>query len=114
MTLHVTNARRRGRLIVVENWPRDTFDVYVFDRPLPHAARLLYPDGEWYAWHPEDPDTPEPTFRLPVDAAGDLVALLGDHVDAPPDADVRAHLDDSRDVRDRLLVLVEKLWDTPR
>lgn len=114
MTLTMTNARRRGRLVVVENFPRDTVDVYVFDRPLPHAERLLYPDGEWYRWHPDDPDTPEPTFRLPVDAAGDLVALLAGHVDTPPDADLRAHRDDAVETRDRLLTIVERFTEPPR
>lgn len=116
MAIPAVNARRRGRFIVVEEWQRDTIGVYVFDVPPPHGRRLLRADGEWWTYDPDlDPDVvTEPSFRIPATDAGDLLALLGDHVETPADADLRAHRDDTIAVRDRLLTVVERFTEPPR
>lgn len=56
-------------------------------------------------------ETPRPTFTVPYNLVAPLVAALTDY--RPPDQAMQRHLDDTVQVRDRLLTLVETLAPHP-
>jgi hypothetical protein len=83
-------------------------DVYVFDGP---RQLILDPDGTERWEILESAETvlrePRPTLRVPAEVATEIAAAILDV--APANREQAQALADARAVRDRLLVLVEKV-----
>lgn len=94
------------RAYVIDEWQRDRKRVVVVGRSHPGGPKSwLRADGEWEPL--SEAATPDDSigFLMPNEALAAIVAAAGDT--APEPATAR-HLQDAIDVRDRLLVLVEK------
>lgn len=98
------------RVEVVRRLERQGVEIFLFDQ-LPTGSILAYTLGERGAWERHDvaPGAEMPVFLfLPQQA---FEALMGAGVDfLPPSAATDAALKDAREVRDRLLGLVESAF----
>lgn len=89
---------------IESRWENDSVRVWIIDGgPDNHRVMRLGPGG----WEPFGRgELTDPTFEIPQDALTALVAAAGDFL--PPSTALAAHLADAREVRDRLLTLVER------
>lgn len=96
------------RAKIEHNWQDNTVSVWILEDSL---SRLAVLDSSLEVFHdlpPSTADVPPPTLRLPVPAFEALVREAGTTTQAS-DATVEA-LRDTREIRDRLLTMVEKRW----
>jgi hypothetical protein len=96
---------------VEHEWQRDGFAVWIFRRG-PGTIRLLQqgegPFSERWEDHPSEADAPlEPTFRIPAEAAEELVRELSKL--KPPSEAQAVHLADARAERERMAGWLERL-----
>jgi len=97
---------------VEENFPANSLKVWVYEITPGGGARLhrmvQTKDGETY-WEIVDVDEgalPDPSFEIPTPVAEALAPeLLGV---VPPNTSQARHLDDTIEVRDRLLTMIER------
>lgn len=93
---------------VEHRWDRDTVQVWLYDRQPDQSIRVYRILGE-DAWQHEDVANgvtlPAPSFELRSEMLAALVEAAGDVL--PPSGEMAEHLKDSREVRDRLLCMVE-------
>ena len=92
------------RVHIENEWYKNSFAVWVFAE---YEPRLLRVTSEGESWEEvEEGSLPEPTLRLRQEVFEAIAVEMGHHTQAS-NATVEA-LRDTREVRDRLLTLVEK------
>lgn len=87
----------------------ESYKVWFFERGAPGTSRVLrFPSPGTLMWDevPDGAEAPlEPSLELPEEAVELMIEKLSKVL--PPDAAQAQHLKDAREVRDRLLAMIE-------
>lgn len=95
-------------------WMRDSWNVWIFDRGARGVRRVYADDGEGrfspeYEISENAAGPVPPTLVLPTEFLRAIVTAGNEEAGLlPPDRAMAAHLGDARDVRDRLLGMMER------
>jgi hypothetical protein len=97
---------------IERRWELNAVDIYLVEASADMTGRIMQIVGpDAWQWQDVAPgEKPAPSFSLPLQAFELIVAGAGDFL--PPSAATDAALKDTREVRDRLLALIERVVPT--